>query len=174
MTSVKHLFFTFIIFNFSCINKQIPDSLTTDCEIIGLVQDTFISTNMNEFRYMKLDRFYISQFENMQMDSNLLMQNLPNFVSDEYIKLSKNDLTEISKTCLNSEDVKFLDSASALDSMMISETTDKVIWGITNYQRNASYAYLVFGAYFSKRTLFTSQYLLENKNGRYKIISIVE
>jgi len=158
IASLKALVLFSIIFISSCINKQIPDNLNTDCEIIGMVYDTFIKTNKNEFRYMKLDRFYICQFANMQMDSNLIMQNLTNLASDEYIKFNENNLTEIGKICLNLEDIKFIDSGSALDSMMMSKTTNKVIWGITNYQRNTNYAYLVFGTYFSKRAVITSQY----------------
>jgi hypothetical protein len=54
----------------SCKVKQTGQDIHTDCEIIGMVYDTFMQTNKYEFKYMKLDSFYICQFAPYQVDTS--------------------------------------------------------------------------------------------------------
>ena len=162
----------YIFFISSCDTKQNTQNLNTDCEIISMVYDTFMHTYKNEFKYMKLDTFYICQFDSISLDPSLRMQNIPDFRNSEYVHFEKNDLLSIGESCFQIPDMKFIDSESALDTMMFTKTTNKVIWGITNYRKNSKYAYLIFGAYFSRKAVIASQYLLEYKNIKFEIIEI--
>jgi hypothetical protein len=166
------IFYIFILT--SCNTKQNTQDINTDCEIIGMVYDTFMQTNRYEFKYMKLDSFYICQFAPYQVDTSLIMQNLPYFTSSAVIKFDDINLIKIGNDCLGISNIKYIDSAAALDTMMLTKTTNKVIWGITNYKRNSKFVYLAFGAYFSKRTIIVNQYLFELIDNKYKLIKMEE
>lgn len=162
---------TFII---SCGIKQNNQNINTDCEIIGMVYDTFMQTYQNEFKYMKLNSFYICQFDSIKLDTALRLQNKPHFSTIDNVLFKEDDLREIGMVCLQIPKIKVIDSESALDSLMFTKTTNKIIWGVTNYQKNSKYAYLIFGGYFSRKAGIADQYLLEYKNGKYEIIDIVQ
>jgi len=123
---------------------------------------------------MDLDSFYICQFSPVEIDSALVMKELLTLKSFEDVVLGKDNLVDLGKSCLNIPEIKYIDSISALDTLMFTNSTNKVIWGITNYKKNANYVYLVFGGYLSKKAVIVDQYLLEFKNGEYEIIHIVQ
>ena len=170
--SLESLLIFYILILTSCNTKQNTKDIYTDCQIIGIVYDTFMQTNKYEFKYMKLDRFYICQFAPYQVDTSLIMQNIPYFTSNEVIKFDDNNLMKIRNDCMGISNIKYIDSAAALDTMMLTKTTNKVIWGITNYKRNSKFVYLAFGAYFSKRTIIVNQYLFEFIDNKYKLIKM--
>ena len=158
----------------SCNIKQSNKKSNNECQIFSTVFDTFMIIHSNEFKYMDLDSFYICQFSPVEIDSALVMKELLTLKSFEDLVLRKNNLLDLGKSCLNISNIKYLDSIVALDTLMFTNSTNKVIWGITNFKKNSNYAYLVFGGYFSKKAVIVDQYLLELKNGEYEIINIVQ
>ncbi len=172
LISVSSLLLCFILISFNI--RQSTKKLNNECQIISTVFDTFMIMHSNEFKYMDLDSFYICQFSPVEIDSALVMKELHTLKSFEDVVLRKDNLLDLGKSCLNISNIKYLDSNAALDTLMFTNSTNKVIWGITNFKKNANYAYLVFGGYFSKKAVIVDQYLLEFKNGEYEIISIVQ
>jgi hypothetical protein len=159
----------FCIILYSCKNNYHKRDIEADCEILSMVFDTFMQINKNEFKYMDIDRHYISQFSE-SIDTNNLMLNFPKLDESSFIKLDTNELIKIGKQCLNLPNTKYIDRLAMLDTMSTTQTTIKVIWGIANYQRNSQYANLIFGAFFSSRAMIYGLFKLEINNGNYKII----
>ncbi len=161
----------FLIFC-SCSNKQKPRKSQPDCDIITTVYDTFMKIHKNELKYMNLDRFYICNFDFIQTDTSTNMKNKPKFMPSDDVFFDKSELLEIGNFCLRNSKIQFIDPASANDTILLSKTTNKVIWGITNFRKNSKYVYLIFGSHFGRSAIIADEYLLESKNGKFEIIDV--
>lgn len=159
----------FFIILCSCKNNYHKSDIDIDCEILSIVFDTFMQINKNEFKYMDIDRNYISQLVDISDTTNLTFK-LPKLTESNLIRLNSNDLIKIGNQCLHLPNIKYMDKLAMLDTMLKNETTNKVIWGIANYQRNSQHANLIFGAFFSSRAMIYGLFTLKINNGNYKII----
>jgi hypothetical protein len=161
----------FLIF-WSCSNKHTSYIFQQDCDVIHMVYDTFMEIHKNEFKHMKLERFYICNFDFIQTEPYISMYDKPKFIPSDTVSFNKNELLKIGNFCLNHPDIIYIDQKSANDTILQSNTTNKVIWGITNFQKNEKYVYLIFGSHFGRSAIIADEYLLELTKGKYKIINI--
>ncbi len=147
------------------VNKEI-------CEVIELVHLTFLSQHKNEMKYMNFERFYICNFEDFQVDPSIEMYRKPNLSTYDNIHFDNKQLNSIASNCLKLPSFKVLDSKVALDSLRKSNTTNKVIWGISNFRKKANSFYLIFSCNLSSRSIIADEYLVENKGGKYQVLDV--
>ncbi|MBK8081524.1 MAG: hypothetical protein IPK25_15380 [Saprospiraceae bacterium] len=76
------------------------------------------------------------------------MKNKPKFMPSDDVFLDKSELLEIGNFCLRNSKIQFIDPASANDTILLSKTTNKVIWGITNFRKIVN-MYILFLAVIS-------------------------
>ena len=162
------LIFAFI--SFSCNITKSIDQPT--CEVLNLVYTDFLQRHKNEFKYMKFERHYICNFNDIEIDPAIKMDSVFKYIKSPVEQFDITELQNIGQKCLEIPEIIQISHDVAIDSLRFSKNAKKAIWGITNLRKTDNYYYLIFSLSINSRTVIGDEYLLEMKNGKPIILNV--